>query len=65
MLETQVMIRYLKNQRKKHQKKLLRPYMAGTVLPSSKAFEKAIAIADRVITAEMQGGGNFNSAIST
>ena len=32
---------------------------------SVKAFEKAIAILDRVIVAEMQGGGGMNSAIST
>lgn len=30
-----------------------------------KAFEKAIAILDRVIVAEMQSGGGINSAIST
>lgn len=30
-----------------------------------KAFEKAIAILDRVIVAEMQGGGGMNSSIST
>lgn len=30
-----------------------------------KAFEKAVAILDRVIVAEMQGGGGINSAIST
>ncbi len=32
---------------------------------SVKAFEKAIAIMDRVIVAEMQGGGGMNSSIST
>lgn len=32
---------------------------------SVKAFEKAIAVLDRVIVAEMQGGGGINSAIST
>lgn len=32
---------------------------------SVKAFEKAVAILDRVIVAEMQGGGGINSAIPT
>lgn len=32
---------------------------------SVKAFEKAVAILDRVIVAEMQGGGGMNSTIST
>lgn len=32
---------------------------------SVKAFEKAVAVLDRVIVAEMQGGGNATSSIST
>lgn len=37
--------------------------LSGTA--TVKAFEKAIAILDRVIVAEMQGGGGMNSSIST
>jgi len=37
--------------------------LSGTA--AVKAFEKAVAILDRVIVAEMQGGGGVNSAIST